>query len=103
MVRSRPRAGWQRPPRSIPWRRRHLAFPRAAPLEILSDAIVAGTLGQINMASILAQPRTLDTIVPADALPGTVMPAPAAGAIAAQAAPKAAERAKNLFEEANSG
>ena len=68
-----------------------------------SDAIVAGTLGQINMASNSARPRTLDTIVPADALPGTVMPAPAAGAIAAQAAPKAAEPAKNLFEEANSG
>jgi localization factor PodJL len=68
-----------------------------------SDAIVAGTLGQINKASPFARPRPLAAIAPANALQETAMPGPAAGASTAQAAPAAAELAKNLFEAAKSG
>ena len=68
-----------------------------------SDAIVAGTLGQINKASPFARPRTPAAIAPANALQETAMPGPAAGASTAQAAPAAAELAKNLFEAAKSG
>jgi localization factor PodJL len=68
-----------------------------------SDAIVAGTLGQINKASPFARPPTPAAIAPANALQETAMPGPAAGASTAQAAPAAAELAKNLFEAAKSG